>query len=106
MVAPTTAGSMCEHGPMAATFADYLWFEQMFPDLSEAYCITLIKGGRRQGCWTGSALSATVSIASVSVSSSNRVTSCGMRTTGMFISSRRRRLASGPWVWRPTAFSA
>lgn len=28
---------------MTATFDDYLWFEQMFPDLSEAYCITLVQ---------------------------------------------------------------
>ncbi|GAB3143186.1 hypothetical protein GCM10027290_19150 [Micromonospora sonneratiae] len=28
---------------MTATFDDYLWFEQMFSDLSEAYCITLVR---------------------------------------------------------------
>lgn len=29
---------------MTATFDDYLWFDQVFPDLSEAYCITLVEG--------------------------------------------------------------
>ena len=29
---------------MAPTSADYLWFEEAFPDLAEAYCITLVKG--------------------------------------------------------------
>jgi hypothetical protein len=29
---------------MTATAADYLWFEERFPDLSEAYCFTLVRG--------------------------------------------------------------
>jgi isocitrate lyase len=27
---------------MTATAADYVWFEQRFPDLAEAHCFTLV----------------------------------------------------------------
>lgn len=29
---------------MTATATDYLWFEQLFPELAEAYCFTLVRG--------------------------------------------------------------
>lgn len=29
---------------MTATAADYTWFEDRFPDLAEAYCLTLVRG--------------------------------------------------------------
>jgi hypothetical protein len=49
---------------MTATAADYLWFEERFPDLAEAYCITLVHdlspadlldrlGGRQDPALTG-----------------------------------------------------
>ncbi|GAA2457168.1 hypothetical protein GCM10010191_91090 [Actinomadura vinacea] len=33
-----------QHPVMAATAADYAWFEERFPDLAEAYCLTLVRG--------------------------------------------------------------
>ncbi|XVQ13211.1 DUF6461 domain-containing protein [Spirillospora sp. CA-255316] len=33
-----------QHPVMAATAADYAWFEESFPDLAEAYCLTLVRG--------------------------------------------------------------
>jgi hypothetical protein len=33
-----------QHPVMAATAADYAWFEESFPGLAEAYCLTLVRG--------------------------------------------------------------
>lgn len=45
-------------GAMTATAADYTWFDDRFPGLAEAYCLTLVRGpspeemlARVRFCW-------------------------------------------------------
>jgi len=38
-----------KHELMVASHDDYLWFEQRFPDLAEAYCVTLVAGETASG---------------------------------------------------------